>query len=131
MTNKPSKRKLHAIGVESVARELIEHGISTRINRNPYMDLTLDNGKTITIRSQFGESRLALGENSLPNLRSDYLIIISNLKYTSLKRIYIMTTEDARKIAIDKPRKKTGISDYFIDKSEYAPYKNKYDIITI
>ena len=126
---KLTKTEIHELGVKHVAMRLIEQGISTRNTEDIGNDLIMDNGKTILVRGMSEELRLAVGVNDLDDLKSDYLIVASNLKYTTMRKIYIMAINDVKNVAIDKPRRASGISDYFINRSEYAAHVNEYNIL--
>ena len=126
---KLTKTEIHELGVKHVAMRLIEQGISTRNTEDIGNDLIMDNGKTILVRGMSEELRLAVGVNDLDDLKSDYLIVASNLKYTTMRKIYIMAINDVKNVAIDNPRRASGISDYFINRSEYAAHVNEYNIL--
>ncbi len=124
MTTKPTKTEVHKMGVEYAAMNLIENGISTTAGTEKGIDLILNNGKTILVRAMSNEDRLALTNGSLDYLKADYLIIVTNLKYISLKHIYIMTMDQAKDLAVNNPYKVTGRNDYFIDPLTYRKSGN-------
>ena len=129
MITKLTKTEIHNIGIEYTACKLIEQGISTKNSKENGIDLILNNNKTILVRSMSEETRLALTNGTLDYLKADYLIIASNLKFTTLRKIYIMTMNDAKEISINKPYIVNNRSDYFINQSEYIPYRNNYSIL--
>lgn len=130
MMSKRTKSEIHDLGVEYAAMKLIEQGVSTINNsKDNGIDLILDNKKTILVRAMSEELRMAIGVDDLNNLKSDYLVIISNLKFSTLRKICILSIDDVKKIAIDKPRKKNGISDYFINRNKYIKYRDNYNIL--
>lgn len=121
-----TKTEVHKMGIEYTAMNLIENGISTIAGTERGIDLILDNGKTILVRAMSDESRVPLMNGTLDTLKADFLIIVTNLKYTTLKRIYIMTMKQAKEIAVNNPYKVSGRNDYFINQSTYMKSKNNY-----
>ena len=124
-----SKTEVHTIGVDYVTEKLIDQGITTTPSNENGIDLVLNSGKTILVRAMSDELRMAVGVSDLNDLKSDYIIIVSNLNFTSIRNIHILTIDDVFNISINKPRRATGIADYFINRSKYALYKNNYSIL--
>ena len=124
-----SKAEIHTIGIDYVVGKLIDQGISTTPSNETGIDLILNNGKTILVRAMSDELRMAVGVSDLNDLKSDYIIIVSNLNFSSIRNIYTLTINNIFNIAINKPRRATGIADYFINRSKYALYKNNYSIL--
>ena len=95
-----SKTKVHTIGVDYVTEKLIDQGITTTPSDENGIDLVLDNGKTILVRAMSNEIRVPLINSQLNTLKADYLIIVANLNFTTIRKIYIMTLEEAKNISI-------------------------------
>ena len=124
-----TKAEVHTMGVDYAVNELAKRGIATTPSTEKGVDLILDNDKTVLIRAMSDELRLAVGVSDLNDLKSDYIIIVSNLEFVSIRGIYVIATEDIKDVAIDRPRRATGISDYFIDRTMYAQHKDNYGIL--
>lgn len=127
--NKIPKSEIHNLGVEYAINKLSKNGISTTINEDDKLiDLVDNNGKTIIVRSLLEEMRDPVITGSLDGLKSDYIILVTNLKYTAIKNIYIMKTEIVKSIAhLDLTKQDKT---YFINVSEYRKYKNNYGVLT-
>lgn len=81
MKVKLTKSEIHDLGVEYTAMKLIERGISTINSEDNGIDLILDNGKTILVRSMSEELKMAVGVDDLNNLKSDYLLLYQTLSF--------------------------------------------------
>ena len=123
------KDEIHAIGVDYVVKTLIDQGITTRPSNDRGIDLILDNGKTVLIGAMSDEIRAALINAKLDTIKADYLIIATNLSFAIIRKIYIMTTEEAKNISIPVWCKRDNQDEYFINKSQYINYKNNYNIL--
>ena len=123
------KGEIHSMSVDYIIDKLIDQGIITCHNVERGIDLTLNNGKTITCRGLNEEIRDPVTAGSIDNLKSDYVILVTNLKYTSIKRIYIMPTEIVKSFAKLDITKDDGLNTYFIKVSEYSKYKDNYSIL--
>ena len=123
-----SKPDVHQIGIEYVTEKLTDYGISTKFVNGRNIDFILNNGETILVRANSVDCR-PLIKGSLENLKSDYLIIVTNLESINDRKIYIMAMNDAKKIAIDLPDK-YGKSDFIISSKDCQQYENNYDIVT-
>ena len=126
---KVPKTEVHKIGVDYVIEKLINQGISTISSDETGIDLILDNGKTILVRAMSNEDRLAVKKDTFDLFNADYLIIASNLNFTSIRKIYIMTSEAAENIAENKPEIITDRNNYFINRNKYIRYVNNYVIL--
>lgn len=120
-----TKKIVHEKAVEYAACNLIENGISTRNGSDKGIDLILDNGKTILVRGMSEHVRLPLINGSLDTLKSDYIIIVTKIKYTT-RNIYILKTEDAKRIACNSPCERDMCDDWFINPGDYKYYKDDY-----
>ncbi len=122
------KSEIHTIGVDYVVETLDKHGISTRPSNDKGIDLVLDNGKTILVRAMSNEIRAALINDSLDTLKADYIIIATNLNFTNIRKICIMTTEEAKNISTPIWCKRDNQDEYFIDRSQYINHLDKYNV---
>lgn len=120
--------QIHEKAVYRVACNLIENDITTRSGPGKGIDLILDNGKTILVRGMSNEIPLALMHGQLNMLKSDYIVIITNLIYTYTYNIYMMTTEGAKRIARNMQNRSDGCDDWFIGASDYRYYTDNYNI---
>lgn len=126
-----TKRNVHEKAIEYVACNLIENGITTKKGPGDGVDLILNSEKTILVRGMSNEIALALMNGSLDTLKSDYIIIVTNLQsdHGYLPRIYIMTTEDAKRISDNKPYKSDGRNNWFVRVGDYRYYQEEYNIL--
>lgn len=120
-----TKAIVHKKAVEYAACDLIENGITTKNGYSHGIDLILDNDKTILIRGMSENVRLPLINGSLDTLKSDYIIIVTKIKYT-IRNIYILKTEDAKRIACNNQCKRDMCDDWFINPGDYKYYKDDY-----
>jgi len=119
----------HKKAVEYAACYLIENGIPTRAGPGRGVDLILDDGKTILVRGMMGEISIALMHGSIDTLKTNYVIGITNLQYRCIRKIYIMSIDDAKTIAVNKPDKAVGQDDWFIGPQSYRMYQDNTDIL--
>lgn len=126
-----SKMNTHEEGIKCVNYNLEKNGIFTKRCYIRGIDLELDNEKTISIRAQSKNDEIAspLMNGTLDNMKCDYIIIITKLKSEYNHEIYIMTLNEAKKIALNRPYDKTGRDSWFIDPISYHKYRNNYSII--
>lgn len=128
ITSDSDVMKVHEIGVNYANKFLFDNGINSIITGDRSISLILDNGKTILVRAMSTDQRVPIGLNNLDDLKSDYLIIVANLKFNN-NQIYILTIDEVKKIVINNPRRATGDNDYFINKLDYIKYQNNYNIL--
>ena len=119
--------RVHEIGVKYATDKLAKNGIPTHQGGGYGIDLILDDNKTVLVRAKSTESRAALIRRSLDDLKTDYLIIVTNLE-SPTPGFYIIKMDDVKNIAIDQPDK-SGESDYVIYYKDYYQYKDNYSII--
>ena len=119
--------EVHETGVNHVAKVLLDNGIKSIITGNRSISLILNNGKTILVRAKSTDGRLALINTDLDYIKSDFIIVVSNLNYTTQK-IYVIPSKDAKQIAVDYPRS-NGESEFVISLNDYNEYQNNYNIL--
>lgn len=126
-TPNSSKMIVHDIGITYVKQQLLTNDIFTHESDKKRIDLILDNGKTILIRASYDINNVAfLINGDIESLIADYLIIVTELKYTN-PNIYIMTMKQAKEISLDSFCERDDHNEYFITKNEYSDYQNKYE----
>lgn len=130
MLNK-DKIKIHEKAVEFAACNLIENGITTKNGSAAGIDLVLDNEKTILVRGQSNEISVPLMNGSLDAIKSDFVMIVTNLTYRCIRKVYIMTTEEAKRISENAPIKNGKVDAWWIRTGDYRRYRDNYNIITL
>ena len=130
MYKKPTmpKAEIHQMGIDYVVEKLAAHGISVRYSNDNGIDLILDNNKTILIRTMSNDGRIALINGDITTLKSDYLIIVTNIQFT-IPNIYIVSIDNAKNMSIAAICKRDNQDEHFIDRLQYVNYKNNYDIL--
>ena len=116
------------MGINYVVEKLATHGISARYSNDNGIDLILDNNKTILIRTMSNDGRVALINGDITTLKSDYLIIVTNIQFT-IPNIYIVSIDNAKNMSIAAICKRDNQDEHFIDRLQYVNYKNNYDIL--
>lgn len=124
-----NRQLTHRRAVEYAACYLIEYGISTRDYDVKGVDLILDNGKTISVRGSSKETRQPLMNGTLDDLKADYIMIVTDLKYRCIRKSYIMTLYDAKLIARNNPYRKDGRNSWFMNATDYHQYRDNYEIM--
>ena len=122
--------KIHEKAVEQVACNLIENGISTRNGPGKGVDLILEDDSTILVRGMTEEISLALTHGSLSMLKSDYIVVVTNLAYRYGRKMYTMTTSKAKSMAINAGNKSDGGDNWFVPVPDYRNYSNNHGILT-
>lgn len=123
------KHLTHRRGIEYAACCLIENGISTKDCDVKGVDLILDNSKTVSIRASSKETRQPLMNGTLDDLKADYVMIVTNLKYRCIRKSYIMTLDDAKLISRNQPYRKDGRNSWFISPVDYHQYRDNYEVM--
>ena len=123
-----TKKIVHEKAADYTARALIENGITTRKGYDKGIDLVLDNGETILVRGLSEHVRAFLINGSLDTLKSDYIIIVTKMKYT-IRNIHIFRTADAKRVAYNNPCKRDVCDDWFINPGDYKYYKDDYSVL--
>ena len=130
MANKNrTKMETHEEGIKHGACASIERSISTRSGPGKGIDLILDNGKTILVRAMNDELPVALTGGSKDLLKADYLMVVTNLRYTCIRRIYIIPMDVAKGLSANSPNKADGQNNWFIGPVEYQKHRDKFDIL--
>lgn len=123
------KIETHEKAVDYASRNLIEHGVMTRYGTTPGIDLILDNGKTVLVRGLNKETVVPLTHDRGGDIKSDYVMIITNLRYAYLRNVYILNAYDAKMKADNRQIRKNGMDNWFIKVSGYRGYQDNYDIL--
>jgi hypothetical protein len=124
-----NKIETHKKAAQYAACNLIEVEIPTRAGPGSGVDLILNSGKTIHVSGMRDELAVMLMTGSLDQLKADYLIIATRQRYTYSKKIYIMTMDEAKEIAVNDPSRMTGNDQWFIEPSVYQEYRENYDVL--
>lgn len=120
---------VHDRGVEYVMSEMVNRDIDVAPYNTKGTDIILDDGTAILVRSMSGESRLFLINGSLDTLNADYLIIVTNMRMTVDRRVYIMTMDMAKEMSVSEYCVRDEHDEYFIDMYKYAQHRNNYDVL--
>lgn len=127
-TPKTPLMEVHANGVDYVMGLLISKGISVSVGNGNGEDLVLADGSTVLVRSRSSHGIIPLIRRSLIDLKSDYIIVVTDL-VTDEKNVYVMTTSDAKDIGVDRPDNKTGESDYILPRDKLCTFKDNYAVL--
>lgn len=127
ITSKSDNNNTHDMGVNYVAETLLNNDINSVITRNQNISLIIGK-KTALVRTTSDNNRIFLVMNSLKNLITDYLIIVTNVKIDSKTKIYILPTEVAKKLSTNDSNGSKNIN-YFLNLSDYEQYQNNYSIL--
>ncbi len=122
-------RDVHDDGIDRVARDLIEHGMPTMPVEHSGVDLILDNGNTIAVRSaSMKNGAIPLIQIAMNKLTTTHVMIITGV-YDDEPAFYILNSSDAKRLADGQYYKKNGVDSWFLRKSDYAYYEDNYTIL--
>lgn len=124
-----TKNDIHQKAVEFAACYLIESGVPTRAGPGRGIDLILDNGETILVRGMSKEITLALTSGSLDSLKADYVIVVTDLKYRTRRKIYIMDVETAKQLSDNCALSPDNPGNWFVGVAEYREYRENHEIL--
>ena len=123
-----TKTEIHNKAVEVAACNLIENGITTRNGTTQGNDLVLDTGETIRVRGLREEVGVILMNGSTDTINTDYLMIVTNLDYT-IKKIYIMSTDNAKNIADICECERDRCDESIISVTNYRTHRDNYTVL--
>lgn len=123
-----TKIETHENAVTHAACALIESGISTISGPTRGIDLITDDNKTILVRGVSGEVAIPLMNGTLDTLKADYLVIVTRIDTRCNRRIYIMTMDEAKRLAGNSPYRDSGRNNYFISPELYKYYRDDYRV---
>lgn len=126
-----NNRNTHKRAVMYAACNLIENGIVTReleIHKDG-IDLILDNGKTILIRGISNDQRVPVTHDPKCEFEADYVMIVTNLRYKCIRKVYIMKSGDIAAVASNHQIRKTGKDNWFMTPANYRKYSDNHDIL--
>ena len=126
---KRTRMETHVEGVDNAADRSIEHDLPSRRGPGRGIDLIYDGDKTALVRASEIDSECPLMTGSLDSLKADYLIIATGLRYTYHRKLYIMTMDEAKKIAVNDPFRCDGSDNWFISRAAYRQHENKFDVL--
>ena len=124
-----TKTETHNKAVTYAACALIENGISTVSGTERGIDLVADNGATILVRGVSDEVAIPLMNGTLDTLKAGHLIIVTRMSTRCSRKVYIMTMDEAKRLANNNPYKANGRNNYFIPADLYRYYQDDYSTL--
>ena len=124
-----TKTETHNKAVIYAARDLIENGISTISGIHRGVDLITTDGQKILVRGKSNAGDIPIMNGTLDTLKADCVVIVTNMEYNYSKKMYIMTMEDAKRVAVNQPYKVSGRNNYFIKPEDYTDHQGDYNIL--
>lgn len=127
--SKHTPQETHIEGIDQVACNLIENGISSKKGYTTGIDLILDNGNTIAVRGASEKAgAIPLVQGTMRNLTATHVMIITNMR-EGKPLFYILKKSDAERISDKKHYRETGDNSWFIRHSDYRYYEDNYDVL--
>jgi len=129
---KPKNNQIvHKKAVIYAACNLIENDIVTREQENHEngIDLVLDSGETILVRGISNDRRVPVTHDPKCEFKADYVMIVTNLKYRCIRKVYIIKSSDIAAVAENRQVKKTGKANWFMKPADYCGYRDNHDIL--
>ena len=123
-----TKAQTHKNAELYTARILIENEISTIPGTERGIDLVTRDDKTILVRSVSNEVAIPLMNGTLDTLKATHLVIITGMSTKYSRKVYMMTMNEAKRLANNNPYRNNGRDNYFITPELYRYYQDDYSI---